>query len=73
MCIRDSPNLMKEFEQNQWWDVFDQYPNKVKYIEVFNPTKDFDPQKELERLQAIDSERYSDTEIIIQPVYVDPE
>ena len=40
---------------------------------MFNPTKDFDPQKELERLQAIDSERYSDTEIIIQPVYVDPE
>ena len=67
------PNLMQEFEQNQWWDVFDQYPNKVKYIEVFNPTKDFDPQKELERLQAIDSERYSDTEIRIQPVYIDPD
>ena len=71
---RLNPNMkMVEREDNQWWDVLDRFPDKVKYIDVYNAASDFDPQKLLERLKKIDPERYSDTQIIIQPVYVDPE
>ena len=71
---RLNPNMkMVEREDNQWWDVLDRFPDKVKYIDVYNAASDFDPQKLLERLKKINPERYSDTQIIIQPVYVDPE
>ena len=64
---------MIEREDNQWWDVLDRYPDKVKYIDVYNAASDFNIDEELKRLQKIDPERYSDTEIRIQPVYIDPD
>ena len=64
---------MIEREDNQWWDVLDRFPDKVKYIDVYNAASDFDIDEELKRLQKIDPERYSDTEIRIQPVYIDPD
>jgi len=64
---------MVETEDNQWWDVLDRFPDKVKYIDVYNAASDFNAVEELKRLQKIDPERYSDTKIIIQPVYIDPE
>ena len=63
---------MVETEDNQWWDVLDRFPDKVKYIDVYNAASDFNAVEELKRLQKIDPERYSDTKIIIQPVYIDP-
>ena len=38
-----------------------------------NAASDFNIDEELKRLQKIDPERYSDTEIRIQPVYIDPD
>ena len=67
------PNLMREFEMNQWWDIGDRYPNKVKYIDVYNATTDFNVKEELERLRKIDPKRYSNTIIRVQPVIIDPE
>tara|TARA_B100002019_G_scaffold268934_1_gene261311 strand:- start:966 stop:1886 length:921 start_codon:yes stop_codon:yes gene_type:complete len=64
---------MIEREDNQWWDVLDRFPDKVKYIDVYNAASDFNIDEELKRLQKIDPERYSDTEIRIQPVYIDPD
>jgi len=66
------PNLMREFEMNQWWDIGDRYPNKVKYIDVYNATTDFNVKEELERLRKIDPKRYSNTIIRVQPVIIDP-
>ena len=66
------PMLMQEFEMNQWWDIGDRFPNKVKYIDVYNAASDFNAVEELKRLQKIDPERYSDTKIIIQPIIMDP-
>jgi len=67
------PNLTQEFEMNQWWDIGDRYPNKVKYIDVYNATTDFNAKEELERLRKIDPKRYSNTIIRVQPVIIDPE
>ena len=67
------PNLTQEIEKNQWWDIYDKFPNKVKYIDVYNATSDFNVKEELERLRKINPKRYSDTIIRIQPVIVDPE
>ena len=64
---------MIEREDNQWWDVLDRFPDKVKYIDVYNAASDFDIDEDLKRLQKIDPERYSNTEIRIQPVYIDPD
>ena len=64
---------MIERDDNQWWDVLDRYPDKVKYIDVYNAASDFNIDEELKRLQKIDPERYSDTEIRIQPLYIDPD
>ena len=71
---RLSSNMMKmvETEDNQWWDIADRFPDKVKYIDVYNAASDFDSVEELKRLQKIDPERYSDTKIIIQPIIMDP-
>ena len=49
-----------------------------KLLNIFHSVKiitasDFDIDEELKRLQKIDPERYSDTEIRIQPVYIDPD
>ena len=67
------PNLTQEIEKNQWWDIYDKFPNKVKYIDVYNATSDFNVKEELKRLQKTNPKRYSDTIIRIQPVIIDPE
>ena len=67
------PNLTQEIEENQWWDIYDKFPNKVKYIDVYNATTDFNVKEELERLRKINPKRYSDTIIRVQPVIIDPE
>ena len=67
------PNLTQEIEENQWWDIYDKFPNKVKYIDVYNATTDFNVKEELERLRKINPKRYSDTIIRVQPVIIDPD
>ena len=67
------PNLTQEIEKNQWWDIYDKFPNKVKYIDVYNATSDFNVKEELKRLQKTNPKRYSDTIIRIQPVIIDPD
>ena len=67
------PNFQIETAPNQWWDIGDRYPNKVKYIDVYNPTDDFDANELLELLQKADPKRYSNTIIRVQPVIIDPE
>ena len=67
------PNLTQEFEMNQWWDIADRFPNKVKYIDVYNAKEDFNAKEELDRLRKTNPKRYSDTIIRIQPVIIDPE
>ena len=67
------PNLMREREGNQWWDFLDKFPDKVKYIDVYNATSDFNVKEELKRLQKTNPKRYSDTIIRIQPVIIDPD
>ena len=67
------PNLTQEFEMNQWWDIADRFPNKVKYIDVYNATTDFNVKEELERLRKINPKRYSNTIIRVQPVIIDPD
>ena len=70
---RLNPNMkMVEKEDNQWWDIADRFPDKVKYIDVYNAASDFNAVEELKRLQKINPERYSDTKIIIQPIIMDP-
>ena len=70
---RLNPNMkMVETEDNQWWDIADRFPDKVKYIDVYNAASDFNAVEELKRLQKINPERYSDTKIIIQPIIMDP-
>ena len=67
------PNFMMEREGNQWWDFLDKFPDKVKYIDVYNATSDFNVKEELKRLQKTNPKRYSDTIIRIQPVIIDPD
>jgi hypothetical protein len=67
------PNFMREREDNQWWDIADVFPNNVKYIDVYNATKDFNAKEELDRLRKTNPKRYSDTIIRVQPVIIDPE
>lgn len=66
------PNFMREREDNQWWDIADVFPNNVKYIDVYNATKDFNAKEELDRLRKTNPKRYSDTIIRVQPVIIDP-
>ena len=68
----DNSIRVDKIENNQWWDIGDRYPNKVKYIDVYNATTDFNAKEELERLRKIDPKRYSNTIIRVQPVIIDP-